>query len=542
MSTHGRVPERRAARPWYRRRLTIILGLTAGTVALVAACVGTSGADHGKESGRLTEPTIASTDEAAPPAEPPAAICGNIDVLDGPVEPPAGAIRVSTSDDLGQLTRENPAGTVFWLNQGTHRFPADEFGQVIPKDDNTYIGAPGAVLDGQRTNRYAFTGHAVGVTISHLTIQNFGQQGSNNNSGVVNHDSASGWTIERNTISDNAGAGVMIGSDNTLRENCLSGNGQYGFSAYHPDAVRNIVLERNEIADNNTDDWERVQPGCGCTGGGKFWAVSNATIRDNWIHDNSGAGLWADTNNAGFLIEGNYIADNDAEGLIYETSYNALILRNVFARNAIAKGPTNPSFPTSAIYVSESGSDPRVASDYNETFEISNNVFADNWAGVILWENSDRFAGSPANTSSGSGTLVNPAVVTASTCNAANIDSDPYFDDCRWKTQNVQVHNNVFAFSPDTIGSACVQHSGCGFNGIFANWGTFPSWSPYDGETVQEAITFDQGNQFFENTYTGPWHFLIYGQGNAVDWASWQGAPYGQDADSVIKVGTQNGA
>ena len=25
-------------------------------------------------------------------------------------------------------------------------------------------------------------------------------------------------------------------------------------------------------------------------------------------------------------------------------------------------------------------------------------------------------------------------------------------------------------------------------------------------------------------------------QGNGVNWASWQGAPYGQDTDSVIKV------
>ena len=32
----------------------------------------------------------------------------------------------------------------------------------------------------------------------------------------------------------------------------------------------------------------------------------------------------------------------------------------------------------------------------------------DNWAGVVAWENADRFAGSPANTSTGNTTLVNP--------------------------------------------------------------------------------------------------------------------------------------
>jgi len=28
----------------------------------------------------------------------------------------------------------------------------------------------------------------------------------------------------------------------------------------------------------------------------------------------------------------------------------------------------------------------------------------------------------------------------------------------------------------------------------------------------------------------------VHEQGNGVNWASWQGAPYGQDSDSVIKV------
>ena len=41
------------------------------------------------------------------------------------------------------------------------------------------------------------------------------------------------------------------------------------------------------------------------------------------MHDNHSVGLWADTNNVGFDIEGNYISDNDAEGVFYEISYNA---------------------------------------------------------------------------------------------------------------------------------------------------------------------------------------------------------------------------
>ena len=133
-------------------------------------------------------------------------------------------------------------------------------------------------------------------------------------------------------------------------------------------------------------------------------------------------------------------------------------------------------------------------------------MFTDNWAGVILWENADRFAGSPANTSTGAGTLVNPKVVTVKTCTRPTISTQPYFDDCRWKTQNVHVHDNVFSLDPDKIGRTCASRSGCGYNGLFSNWGTFPAWSPYQGNACQDNITFSQDNVWADNRYVGPWN------------------------------------
>ena len=38
---------------------------------------------------------------------------------------------------------------------------------------------------------------------------------------------------------------------------------------------------------------------------------------------------------------------------------------------------------------------------YFDRIEITGNTFIDNWNGVTLWENADRFCGSPANTSGG---------------------------------------------------------------------------------------------------------------------------------------------
>lgn len=406
------------------------------------------------------------------------------------------------------------------------------YGQVVPKAGNTYIGAPGAVLDGQNVARYAFTQRAGNVTIKYLTIRGFNAP---RDEGVVNHDSGIGWTLERNTVTRNRGAGVMLGDNNRLLYNCLAENGQYGFQVFGS----NVVMDHNEIAGNNTDNWEFQSPGCGCTGGGKFWAATNVVLTANYVHHNKSVGLWADTNDIGFLLEGNYISDNDAEGFFYEISYNARIVNNTFKRNAIVKGKSRggDQFPDGAIYLSESGGDSRVNGGVYGTLEIANNLFEDNWGGVVLWENADRFCNSPSNTSSGHCTKVNPAA-TLTTCGdpaaGGMVSTEPYYTDCRWATQNVSVTNNDFKISKANIG--CTSDL-CGRNAVFSNFGSYPAWSPYKGTVIQNDITFNNNNRFSGNRYEGDWKFTPQDTSRILTWDQWRAAPYSQDAGST-KSGT----
>lgn len=498
------------------------------TVSSAACAIG----DTTASNGAAVKFGMSCAAAPATPAATGALICGNSSILDaGPTSAPAGAITVPAGNNSG--VNFNQAGKTFWFAPGTHTLGTGQYSQIIPGNNVTLIGAPGAIIDGQKLNQYATTGHATGVKIQYLTFQNFGTVGSNNNEGVVNHDAANSFTIEYSTVKGNAGAGVFIGDDNTLRYNCLIDNEQYGFSAYQPDGVTNVVLDHNEIAHNNTYDWESHIDGCGCTGGGKFWETSNVQITNNYVRDNLSIGLWADNNNAGFQIEGNYISGNNGPGTMYETSYNALIKNNTYKRNALVDGPKNPGFPTGAIYITESGSDSRVNTNYKTTFDITGNVFEDNWGGVALWENADRYCGSPANTSTGECTLVNPTVVTVSSCNASNINNAPYYEDCRWKTQNVKVFNNTFKLTPSNIGANCTFANSCGQQALISNYGTYPAWSPYTGTKVQTAITYNQGNVFNNNTYIGSWQFLPFEQGNGKTFTQWRAAPYNQDAGST---------
>jgi parallel beta-helix repeat protein len=527
--------ERPGARWW---ATTIALIIAAALVLVFAA----GRIDFDSDAAGLSDATEAPGDVpgfqpsgrgAAAPTTPPAQICDTAD-LHGPSSPPPGAVEVSTEENLADLVRAGREHTTYWLSPGTHLLGKGLYDQVMPHAGDTFIGAPGAVLDGQHANLYAFGGDAPNVTIKTLTVQNFGSAGTNNNEGVVNHDSAEGWTLDSSTIQNNAGAGIMLSSRSRLVRSCLRNNGQYGFNAYAADGVDGVTLDGNEISGNNTDDWEKQREGCGCTGGGKFWATSRAKVTNNYVHDNRGVGLWADSNNVGFRFEGNYISGNDAEGIMYETSYNAVIRNNTFVGNALVKGPTNPKFPASAIYLSESGSDDRVDGPYREAFRVTGNLFIDNWSGIVAWENADRFAGSPANTSTGVGTLVNPAVATVSACRTkSKIKREPYFDDCRWKTQNVVIEGNTFTIDASKI-PGCKPSNGCGFNGLFSNYGTYPRWSPYRGEIVQENITFEQNNVWRNNTYNGVWHFLAEETGRTLSWDEWRSAPYHQDVGSSL--------
>lgn len=450
-----------------------------------------------------------------------------------------------------------PANTTYYFAAGTHYLGSGEYNQIQPGKNDTFIGAPGAILSGDdpgspgyTQNNYAFVGDTTdvaGVTIEYLSIEDFSPPGSQ---GAVNTNSNDNWTIEHDTIQDNVpGAALMIGSNNTIEYNCLTENGQYGFNGYQgasdPESSpvtggpQNIVLSDNEISHNDTCNWEAfsnfpITPpsgcagqgeygGCGCSGGGKFWRDQNVTVEDNYVHDNYNAGIWVDTDNDGFDIQGNYLSGNFAEALIYEISYNALVQGNTFIDNAWGKGPTI-GFPDPAVYISESGGDSRVVNSFGySTLDIEGNSFTDNWGGVVLWENSNRFCG---DGSDGVCTLVDPAVATLTSCPSALADSSEnqsgdtpdYFDLCRWKTQDVTVSGNVFNFNPSDIGSDCTVANFCGFNGLFSEYG---STVPYTGWVVPLNISDHQDDVFEENTYNGPWNFDGFTLGNVVDWSQW---------------------
>ena len=177
----------------------------------------------------------------------------------------AGVI-IPTGRNVYASYQLNP-DTVYYLLPGTHvgNFQADT--------DDAFVGglSGGAqtVLTGNYTgltwaiDSNSSIGDQADVTIEYLTMEKFQPDG---NSAAINPDSNTGWTIRYNTITLNVpGAGVILGADNVLKDNCLTLNGQYGFQsvAVNPwgqDSLTggpyDLTVEGNEISYNDTCDYE----------------------------------------------------------------------------------------------------------------------------------------------------------------------------------------------------------------------------------------------------------------------------------------------
>lgn len=517
-----------------------------------------SSASNGDSSGNSSNPATdpEPSDFLADPlrttggwyAAPPAQVCSSNAWNWGPATAVASATVVPAGDNTGfDFSQPN---TAYWFAPGEHTLGSGQFSQITPGSGSTYIGAPGAILDGKNNNQYAFSGTASNVRIAYLEIRNFGRGLDNNNEGVVNHDSGTGWVMEYLYAHHNDGAAIFIGSENTVRYNCLKDNGQYGFSMYKDQiegdsAIKDIVIDHNEISGNNQDNWEALISGCGCTGGGKFWDVEGARVTNNYVHHNLSVGLWADTNDIDFLFDSNWVEQNSGEGIWYEISYNATISRNVLKRNNWTSGNSNTGSPAPAIYISESGGDSRLQSTTSGSTDlrIKNNLLEDNFSGISIFENSNRFCNSNGNTSKTYCTpFIIPTIIPSpydfTYPNPINNTHPCYTNiasnaaNCRWHSKNVQVSNNEFRFTEANVPCAGTF---CGVQALFATGANNIPWAPaaYNVQTVQNNVMFNNNNKFFDNTYIGDWRF-VKGSGEGINWDTWRSSPYLQDNGSSI--------
>jgi parallel beta-helix repeat protein len=239
---------------------------------------------------------------------------------------------LTPASNLQAAISDAPPGTTFCFGRGTYHVSA-----LVPKSGDVLDGnGRVAVLDGGNSAFYAVYGDAAApgpsdVTVRGFVIQNFRTPLQR---GAIQDYNGPGWIIQDNFITRNAAAGVATGDNVRVLDNVISHNGQEGFSAHG----KGGLYRGNDIAYNNFNlavsmDWE--------AGGGKAWATDKLVFEHNYVHDNGGAGLWADTNNINTRFDHNTVSNNRGPGISEEISYNAIITNNTISRNATASAPGN---------------------------------------------------------------------------------------------------------------------------------------------------------------------------------------------------------
>ncbi len=238
----------------------------------------------------------------------------------GPVATTCSGVALTPGTFIQSAVDNNPTGTVFCLAAGTY---AQQ--NIVPKTGNKFIGALGAILDGQNTTVRAFDGGASDVVIQNLVIQNYTAGFQDAPIFALN---APNWKIISNEIRNNAGVGVLVRGPALVQFNNVHHNLEMGYGSDVPGS--GIVLDSNEFAFNNYTD--AFDPG-NEAGGGKLWATTGAQVTHNYSHDNHGNGMWDDTNNTDIVYAFNRVENNTRAGIMHEIGYNASIHDNLIRGN-----------------------------------------------------------------------------------------------------------------------------------------------------------------------------------------------------------------
>ena len=277
---------------------------------------------------------------------------------------PTAVIQLYPGDSIQPKVNAAPTGSLFLIGAGVYRRQT-----ITPKDGMSFVGAPGAVLDGEGVTPYAFetlVTHPKNVTIQGLVITRYAPPAQR---AAIQGDNGTGWVISDNEVSYSAYEGVHPGRLAQVRRNRVHHNRVGGIAGHKADST---LVEQNEVAFNGNGLVETASTAEAA--GMKFMRQYGLVIRNNDVHDNI-RGLWMDTGYPGTIIEGNTVTRSEKFGIWIEATYGAIVRNNTASYNG---GTTTGGWLGHAgIQVTNS---PNV--------EIYGNVVSNNMNGIGVMETS----------------------------------------------------------------------------------------------------------------------------------------------------------
>ena len=272
----------------------------------------------------------------------------------------------------------------------------------------------------------------------------------------------------QNTIPSNAGAGVIIG-DNVISDNCLPQQRPVRIQRVpRRTASRHRRADHNEIAGNNTDDWESRATGMRLHRRRQVLGHQRRTSPTTTSTTTRASGCGPTPTTAASFRGQLHLQQRRRRHLVRDQLQRG-DPHNTFVAQRPRQGPDQPRLPDSGDLISESG-DSRGRTTYSRTFEIPATCSSTTGRASSSGRTptGSRFAGQHEHRLP---TLVNPKSPPSRRATRRR-SHEPYFDDCRWKTQNVLVHRNTSASTRSQI--APVPAKAAASTGLFSNYGTYP--------------------------------------------------------------------
>ena len=286
------------------------------------------------------------------------------------------AVIIRPSDDAQSVVNAHPEGTVFLFKQGTH------YGvNILPKNGQSFVGEPGAVLDGQGSSNPAFASWngVKEVAIFDLEITNYATTGytgvidaRSQNWNDANWGPASNWAINNVHMHHNKGSGdgavIHVGTGTWVTNSRIQHNN--GVGIYGNGKQVRIV---NNIVANNANGVSSDAEMLWHSGGMKLVMIQDSFIENNTVYSNEGPGVWIDVSGDNILIKNNTIYNNTLAGIHYEISRNAVIRGNTLSGNGFGdnRGWLHPT----AIAISSS-----------HHVKIHDNVLKNNAGGIGVFD------------------------------------------------------------------------------------------------------------------------------------------------------------
>ena len=276
--------------------------------------------------------------------------------------PPPSAVPLPVGANAQALVTRYPAGTAFEIDTGVHSAFS-----VVPKSQDTFYGAPGAILDGLGVAPSAFrerrSSPAIGVAVigasatSPLVIRDYGSAAAAQVGAIqplpgnrLPIDSA--WWLQWLDVQKNAARGVSLSTGMRIVDCSILDNGRLGIGGGGAD----IVIEGSTVSDNGVGVVR-----AGFEAGGIKTVGDDVTIVDNHIAGNGAPGIWTDDDSTEDVIRNNAISDNTV-GIEIEISANTMVSQNAISDNT----------EQAVLVVASSGID------------VSNNRLNDNRAGILV--------------------------------------------------------------------------------------------------------------------------------------------------------------